>query len=89
MAAPIIDSILANPSTVPPAGAFVVTITAHDPDATTGTLIGTVRDAAGNTANASAVVTISDPLTYTLAGPVGFRITPRAGSPNIFDCVAP
>lgn len=89
MAAPVIDSIVANPSTVVPAGTFVVTITAHDPDATTGTLVGTVRDSTGNTTAASAVVTISDPLTYSLVAPTGFRVTPRAGSPNVFDCVAP
>lgn len=87
MAAPIIDSIVANPSTVVPGGSFVVTITAHDPDSTTGTLVGTVKDAAGNTSQASAVVTISDPLTYTLTG-AGFTITPRAGSPGVFDCKA-
>lgn len=86
---PIIDAIVASPSTVQPSGAFVVTITAHDPDATTGTLVGTVRDAAGNQSQASALVTISDPLTFALSGPTGFQIVQRAGSPNVFDCVAP
>ena len=89
MAAPIIDSIVANPSTVAPAGAFVVTILAHDPDAQTGTLVGTVHDAAGNQAQASALVTVSDPLTFSLTGPVGFVITARAGAPGVFDCRAP
>lgn len=87
MAAPFIDSIIATPSTVVPGGSFVVTITAHDPDARVGTLTGTVRDAAGNQSQASAVVTVSDPLTYALTG-VGFTIVQRAGAPNIFDCVA-
>lgn len=88
MAAPIIDSIIAQPAVVSPRGAFVVTITAHDPDEQSGILTGVVRDAAGNAAQASALVRISDPLTYELTG-AGFTITPRAGQPGVFDCVAP
>lgn len=87
MALPIIDAITAAPSTVAPGGRFVVTIVAHDPDARVGTLTGTVTDASGSAAQASAVVTISDPLTYALSG-AGFTITARAGSPGVFDCVA-
>jgi hypothetical protein len=89
MAFPIIDSIAVVPATVPPKGAFVVTITAHDPDESTGTLTGTVRDSSGNATAATAVIRISDPLTFQLAAPLGFTVTPRAGSPNVFDCVAP
>lgn len=86
---PIIDAIVASPAVVVPGGAFVVTITAHDPDETTGILTGTVRDAAGNQTQATAVLRISDPLTYSLTGPAGFVLTPRAGQPGVFDCVAP
>jgi hypothetical protein len=90
MASPIIDSVTAVPSTVPPGGAFVVTILAHDPDALGPvTLKGTTKDAAGHETPVDIVVTVSDPLTYTLTGPAGFTFTPRAGQPNVFDCKAP
>lgn len=91
MASPIIDSIVAVPSTVFPRGAFVVTITAHDPDQQVGTLTGVVTDAAGNQNTAMVQITISDPLTYQLLdqGNNGFTITSRAGQPGVFDCVAP
>ncbi|HKW12935.1 MAG TPA: hypothetical protein VJS69_00475 [Candidatus Krumholzibacteria bacterium] len=86
---PIIDSIVVTPATVAPGGSFVVTVSAHDPDESTGVLTGSVRDAAGNETQASAVIHISDPLTYNLTAPAGFSVTPRAGQPGVFDCVAP
>lgn len=89
MANPVIDSMIANPPTGQPHSNFVVTIVAHDPDQATGTLIGKVRDAAGNEAQASAIFTISDPITYELVVPTGYSFTPRAGQPGVFDCVAP
>lgn len=89
MANPVIDSIQANPAVVAPGGSFVVTIVAHDPDEQIGTLVGTVRDSAGNESQASALVRIADPLAFGLQGPAGFVITPRAGQPGVFDCVAP
>lgn len=91
MATPIISSIVALPATVQPGQAFVVTIVASDPDARTGVLRGVVTDTQGNTAEASALVTISDPITFALqdVGSVGFIITPRAGQPGVFDVVAP
>lgn len=91
MAAPIIDSIIASPNTVSPGSAFVVTIAAHDPDQRTGLLTGVVRDVAGVEARATALVSISDPLSFQLLdeGGVGFVVTARAGSPGVFDCRAP
>ena len=89
MAAPVIDSMVASPSVVGPNGSFVVTIVAHDPDETSGVLIGKVRDAAGNETQASALVRISDPLFYELSVPAGFVSVPRAGQPGVFDVTAP
>jgi hypothetical protein len=89
--APIIDSITASPSVVAPNGSFVVSIVAHDPDSKSWTLAGNVTDSAGNAVTSSVVVTVSDPLTYSLVAPTGsgFTITPRAGQPGVFDCIAP
>lgn len=89
MAAPIIDSIAANPSVVAPGGSFVVTVLAHDPDEVSGVLVGKVTDAAGNETQASALIRVADPLTYSLTAPTGFTVSPRAGQPGVFDCVAP
>jgi hypothetical protein len=90
MAFPIIDSVTAVPNIVQPGGTFVVTVLAHDPDALGPiTLKASVKDAAGNDTPVDVVVTVSDPMTYTLSGPPGFTFTPRAGSPNVFDCKAP
>ena len=91
MAAPIIDSVVAVPALVQPGQAFVLTITAHDPDARSGTLTGIVTDSQGNQTQATAVLTIEDPLTFELqdTDAVGFAITPRAGVPGVFDVVAP
>ena len=91
MAAPIIDSISSSASAVPPKGAFVVTIVAHDPDNRSWVLAGTVVDSTGNSVQSSVTVNVGDTLTYSLAAPAGsgFTITPRATQPNVFDCVAP
>lgn len=91
MAAPIIDSINATPVSVAPKGTFVVSIVAHDPDSKSWTLAGTVQDTTGANVTSSITVTVADPLVYTLVAPTGsgFTITPRAGSPGVFDCVAP
>lgn len=91
MAAPIIASITATPSTVAPGGAFVVTIVASDPDARQAMLVGRVTDSQGNVAEIQGQVTISDPLAYELLDldAVGFTIAQRAGQPNVFDCRAP
>lgn len=91
MAAPIIDSLVAVPSTVAPKGSFVVTLVAHDPDSKAWTLTGTVQDTTGANVTSSVTVTVADPLTYSLVAPAGsgFTITPRAGQPGVFDCVAP
>jgi len=91
MAAPIIDSISAQPATVNPGQMFVVSITAHDPDATTGRLVGVVEDKAGHASQATVLLTISDPLSFSLTDPdnAGFVITPRVGQPGVFDCKAP
>lgn len=91
MAAPIIDSLTATPSSVAPKGAFVVALVAHDTDSRSWTLAGTVQDTTGNNVTSSVVVTVADPLTYSLVAPLGsgFVITPRAGQPGIFDCIAP
>ncbi len=88
---PIIDSIDVVPAVIAPGETAVVTITAHDPDARTGTLTGIVSDLAGPPQQASAVLTIQDLLTYALedTNAVGFIITPRAGLPHIFDVTAP
>lgn len=91
MATPIIDSIVASPNVVAPRGAFVVSIVAHDPDSRSWTLTGTVTDSTGSPVTSSVAVTVSDSLTYGLTAPTGsgFTLTPRAGSPGVFDCVAP
>lgn len=91
MATPVIDSIVASPVVVAPKGAFVVSIVAHDPDSRSWTLAGTVADSTGANVTSSVVVTVSDPLTYSLTQPVGagFTLTPRVGSVGVFDCVAP
>ena len=89
MSAPVIDSMVASPPVVGPHGSFVVTILAHDPDETTGVLVGTVRDSEGNSSVASALIRISDQLTYELAVPAGFVSVPRAGQPGVFDVTAP
>ncbi len=91
MSAPVIDSIVASPSAVPPKGAFVVSIVAHDPDSKSWSLAGTVVDSTGALVTSAVTVVVSDQLTYSLAQPVGagFTITPRAGSPGVFDCIAP
>ncbi len=91
MAAPIIDSMTATPASVAPKGAFVVTIVAHDPDNRSWTLTGNVTDTAGNLIQSSVTVAVGDTLTFALMAPTGsgFVITPRAGQPNVFDCVAP
>jgi len=91
MAAPIIDSMTATPSSVAPKGAFVVSIVAHDPDSRSWTLAGNVQDTTGTNVSSSVVVTVADPITYALTAPAGsgFTITPRAGQPGVFDCVAP
>lgn len=86
---PIIDSFVASPAVVAPGGSFVVTLIAHDPDELSGVLVGTVTDAAGNESQASAVIRVSDPLTYSLQAPAGFSVIARAGQPGVFDCVAP
>ena len=91
MAAPIIDSITVSPLTVQPGQAFVVMISAHDPDALTGTLRGVVTDSQGNISSATVDIMIQDPLTFDLldVGVIGFAIQERTGSPGVFDCVAP
>lgn len=91
MAVPIIDSMTANPSSILPKGAFVVTIVAHDPDNRSWTLTGNVMDTTGSLVQSSVTVAVGDTLTYALTAPTGsgFVITPRAGQPNVFDCVAP
>lgn len=89
MAFPIINSIVVAPATVVPGGSFAVTINATDPDAQTYTFQGKAKDQAGNESTASAVVVVSDPLTFDLVLPAGFTKTGRAGQPNVFDCVAP
>ena len=91
MANPIIDSIIANPTMVNPGQSFVVTITAHDPDAMVGTLEGVVTDSQGNVSRATVDIMIQDPLTFDLldVNSVGFSIQLRVGSPGVFDCVAP
>lgn len=88
---PVIDSAVATPGTVKPKGSFVVTFVAHDPDEQLYNLTGTVKDAAGNETSTAVLIRVSDPLTYALVAPAGaaFTILPRAGSPNVFDCVAP
>ncbi len=91
MAAPIIDSITATPATVLPKGAFVVTVVAHDPDNRSWSLTGNVTDSTGNLVQSTVTVNVGDTLTYALVAPTGsgFTITPRAGQPNVFDCLAP
>ena len=91
MAAPIIASITATPSTVAPGGAFVVTVVASDPDERLATLRGRVTDSQGNVSELEGQVTISDPLGYELLDRdgAGFIIAARAGQPNVFDCRAP
>ena len=89
MAFPVINSIVVSPSQVNPGGSFVVTINASDPDAATYTFQGKAKDSSGNESVASAVVVVSDPLTFDLVLPAGFSKTVRAGQPNVFDCVAP
>ena len=91
MAAPIIDSITASPATVLSKQPFVVSIVAHDPDNRSWTLTGNVTDTTGNLVQSSVTVNVGDTLTYALTAPTGsgFVITPRAGQPNVFDCVAP
>lgn len=91
MATPVIDSIAASPNNVPPGGAFVVSIVAHDPDSLSGRLTGRVVDSAGNSVDATVDIQINDVLSYVLldSDNVGFTITPRAGQPGVFDCVAP
>lgn len=92
MAAPVLQPPVVVPSgPVAPGGSFVVTLTATDPDNKSTVFTGTVTDAAGNNAQATFTMTVGDPLTYTLTQPAGagFTITPRAGSPGVFDCKAP
>jgi len=86
MATPVIDSITANPATVVPGGAVVITMVGHDADSAPQTFVGTLTDAAGHQATASVVIPVNDPLTFGLTGPVGAVIVPRAGSPGVFDC---
>jgi hypothetical protein len=89
MAAPIIDSIDATPDVVAPGGTFTVTIVAHDPDERTVNLVGMVVDAGGNqSVPAQVSIRIADPISYSLTGD-GFTITPKPGSPGVFNCVAP
>jgi hypothetical protein len=89
MANPVADTITVTPNVVPPGGAYVVRITAHDPDQSTGTIVGVVTDAAGHTSQIEGTVTISDPLTFSLQLPAGHTSVPRVGQPGVFDCVAP
>lgn len=91
MATPIIDSVVANPSTVVPGGNFVVTILAHDPDNRQLTLQATVIDVNGQSGSAIVPIVISDPISYALLDNTnaGFIITSRAGQPGVFDVKAP
>ena len=91
MAVPIIDSMTVEPSKIAPGGTAKVTIDARDPDSTSGTLTGTVTDAAGNTAQATATLTIEDVLTYALEDTdlVGFTIVQDPALPNVFHVTAP
>ena len=91
MAAPIIQSVEVNPSTVQPGQAFTVTINAVDPDARTARLVALVTDAQGNPVQLEQLITIADPLSFELidVDGEGFAIVQRASQPNVFDVVAP
>jgi hypothetical protein len=89
MAAPIIDSVTATPSTIAPGGTTRVVIVAHDTDEQVIALVAAVKDSQGNETPAQVSIHIGDPLTYSLTGPAGWTITPVPGSPNAFDCKAP
>jgi hypothetical protein len=54
-------------------------------------LTGIVTDTQGSETQATVVLTVEDPLTYDLqdTNALGFTITPRFGSPGVFDVVAP
>lgn len=91
MAAPIIQSFTASPSTLPPGGSTVVTIQAVDPDNRVITMVGEVQDSEGNSAMGELVLTVGDPITYFLhdVNGAGLQIVPRAGQPGVFDVRVP
>lgn len=86
MAAPIVDSVVITPSTIAPGGSADIKVNAHDPDTGLVTLTGTVRDQAGNVANVSGTVTITDALTFTLTASRG-TVTQDAADPSLFHFV--
>lgn len=66
MAAPIIRSVVATPSSLLPGQSATVVIDAYDPDARSVRISGSVVDVHGSRAEAVTVLTVGDPLTYEL-----------------------
>jgi hypothetical protein len=91
MANPTISLVTVSKSTLKAGERFTVKVDASDPDAMSGTQTITVRDAAGNTAQALVQLSISDPLTYEVEDTDGLGITytADANDPSLFHGVAP
>lgn len=88
MAAPIIDSIVIDPPTVAPGGAYTVKVNAHDPDGGTVNVTLTVTDKAGNVMTGTGTLTVADSLTFTAKVDAG-SIASDTNDPSLFHGTAP
>lgn len=90
MANPVIDSVVATPSTVAPGGTSDVQITAHDPDSQVVPVTVTVTDGQGNQNQSMINISISDPLTYLVTVPAGQGSVMQDGvDPSLWHYTAP
>jgi hypothetical protein len=76
MAAPVIDSVTPPNATLSPGQFIDVVVAAHDPDSASGSVKFPVADTQGNTTEASILLVLNDPLTFSPAlNPNGLNVT--------------